>query len=54
MTPEKRKKLVVYLESLKSRLSSPVPDKHKHAPDTFKRYLEREIRCVENALKVIV
>lgn len=43
MSKEKLAKLIRYSEDLKNRLSSPVPEKHVRHPETYKRFLEREI-----------
>lgn len=40
---EKITALQVYVDGLKSRLSSPVPEKHKDRPEQYKGWLKREI-----------
>lgn len=51
MTQEKVESLNKYLNNLNDRLNSPVPDKHKNNPDTFKAFLKNEIRLVTNTLE---
>ena len=40
---EKITALQVYVDGLKSRLSSPIPEKHKAAPQPYIDWLNREI-----------
>lgn len=46
VSKEKLISLNKYLSSLKDKLSSPTPEKHKDHPETYKQFLEREIRAV--------
>jgi hypothetical protein len=41
------KRLTKYLDQVKSRLSDDVPPKHKHRPESYKRYLENEKSTTE-------
>lgn len=40
----KLESLKVYANSLKQRLQSPIPEKHKHRPEAFKQMLEIDLR----------
>jgi hypothetical protein len=51
MTKDKFESLTKYLAKLTDRLSSPIPEKHKNNPDTFKSFLNREIRVVKEQLE---
>jgi hypothetical protein len=51
MKLEKEKALKKYLENLKNRLSAKVPEKHESHPESYKQFLEREIKIVESALE---
>lgn len=51
MNKEKLGRLVKYAEDLKAKLSSPLPEKHKHSPDTYKQFLTRELEAVTNQLE---
>lgn len=46
MNKETLGKLQKYAEHLKSRQESALPEKHKHRPDTYKQFLERELKVV--------
>jgi hypothetical protein len=41
---EKITRLKVYADMLRSRLTSPIPEKHKNAPDEFKKMIERDLK----------
>ncbi len=47
MSKEKIVSLNKYLGGLKERLISPTPVKHLGNPDTYRQFLEREIRAVQ-------
>jgi len=51
MKKEKIVSLEKYLDHLKSRLKDEVPPKHKKHPNTFKQFLNNEIRIVSAALE---
>lgn len=44
MTQEKQKSLTRYVADMKSKLSDPVPEKHKNSPRTYHDFLRNEIR----------
>lgn len=46
-TKEKLISLVKYKEKHEDLLSSPVPETHKHSPETYKAYLRNEIRLTK-------
>lgn len=46
MNKEKIERLTVYLNKMKSRLTDPIPVKHKRHPDTYLNFLNREIKVV--------
>jgi hypothetical protein len=41
---ERIARLEVYAANLKTRLTSPVPDKHKNSPESFKQMIETDLR----------
>lgn len=47
MNKEKVKSLTKYLEDLKNRLNSDIPEKHKNRPEQFKAFLQREIKLTQ-------
>ena len=51
MTKDKIGKLTIYLVGLQARLLDPVPKKHENHPETYKNFLEREIRVVSKQLE---
>lgn len=51
MTKEKLVSLKRYLDHLTNRLSSPTPEKHQSHPQTYKAFLENEIRLVSSQLE---
>lgn len=51
MTKEKLNSLVKYQSSLKDRLTSDIPKKHTHRPDSYKHYLKNELRLVTNKIE---
>lgn len=50
MSKDKVNKLQKYADDIKSRLSSAVPEKHKNHPDTYKRFLDNELKTVTSQL----
>lgn len=56
MSKEKVISLTKYANDLKSRLSSPVPDKHKNRQSSYTNYLKNELDSVNaklDALKLV-
>lgn len=51
MTKEKVVSLNKYVQDIKNRLTSPVPPKHSGHPDTYKRFLENELKSVISRLE---
>lgn len=50
MSKEKLQKANKYAEDLKNKLSSATPEKHKANPATYKQFLERELKVVQNKI----
>lgn len=50
MTSDKLQSLTKYVSDMKSKLSSPTPDKWKHSPDSYRQFLEREIKFAEKKI----
>lgn len=50
MSKEKAKSLMKYAESIKQKLASPTPGKWQHSPESYKQYLERELKLVNKTL----
>lgn len=44
---EKLASILKYKEKHEDLLKSPVPESHKHSPDTYKAYLRNEIRLAQ-------
>jgi hypothetical protein len=44
MNNKKILSLTKYAEQMKDRLSSPVPNKWKHAPEAYRNFLSRELK----------
>lgn len=51
MTKEKLISLEKYLDDLKSKLTSPVPEKHEASPATYKHFLNNEIRLTKSKIE---
>ncbi len=50
MNKEKLISLTKYQSDLKSKLSDPIPSKHKHRPAEYKNFLKNEIRIVSDKI----
>lgn len=50
MTSEKLQSLTRYVSDLRSKLTSPTPEKWKHSPDSYKAFLERELKFTEKKI----
>lgn len=50
MTKDKMVKLVKYQVELKDKLSGAVPPKHTGHPETYKKFLQHELKMVTSAL----
>lgn len=50
MTKDKMVKLVKYQVELKEKISGVVPPKHTGHPETYKKFLQHELKMVTNAL----
>jgi hypothetical protein len=48
---DKIQKLQIYAEKLKQRLSSTVPEKHKHRPEIFKEILRIDLKKTEQRIE---
>lgn len=50
MTKEKKASLTKYLNSMQDKLTSKIPEKHIHSPESYKNFLKNEIRMVKGKL----
>lgn len=50
MTKEALSKLIKYADSLRSRISSPVPESHKDHPRQYKEYLEKDLAATKSKI----
>ncbi len=50
ISKEKLNSLTKYKANLEERLKSPVPEKHKDHPESFKRFLQNELSTVSKVL----
>jgi hypothetical protein len=44
VSKDKLNRLTKYAEHIKTRISSAIPEKHKHRVDTYKKWLDSEFR----------
>lgn len=50
MTKEKLISLNKYAQDLKNKLTSPTPVKHKNRPESYKKFLTRELEMVNSKI----
>jgi len=53
MAKDKMFNLVTYQSELKSKLTSAVSEKHKNNPETYKAFLNNELRIVNNKIEAL-
>jgi hypothetical protein len=50
MNKDKKISLIRYITDLKERLAAPTPFKHKNHTESYRQFLTREIKAVEDRL----
>lgn len=50
MTKEKIVSLTKYLNEMKNKLDSSIPEKWAHSPESYKNFLQREVRLTAKKL----
>jgi SMC interacting uncharacterized protein involved in chromosome segregation len=54
MSKEKLERYIKYANELESRVSNKeIPSKHKHRPNQYKEFLDRELKAVKKKLEAL-
>lgn len=51
LTVKRQQSLKKYIIDIQNRLDSPTPEKWAHSPDSYRRFLERELKLAKYTLE---